>query len=74
MDCGRNGAFNDHLKGTIGADFFGGDDNTFYGRLKSSKTVFAELRSVSEISADWQEDAMMQNIVRNEAQSRSYSM
>lgn len=37
-------AFTDRLKGTVGADIFRGDRNTFFGRLRDSTGAFAELK------------------------------
>ncbi|HEX9391762.1 MAG TPA: DUF1302 family protein [Usitatibacteraceae bacterium] len=37
-------AFNDQWKGTVGAEFYGGANNTQFGGLKSNRGVFAELR------------------------------
>ncbi len=36
-------AFTDKLKGTIGADYYAGPDDSFFGRLEDNRTVFAEL-------------------------------
>lgn len=37
-------SFNDHWKGSIGANLFRGEDNTFYGRLRDNSTVFMEIK------------------------------
>ncbi|MES2152499.1 MAG: DUF1302 family protein [Pseudomonadota bacterium] len=37
-------AFNDHWKGTIGAEYYSGADDTQFGSLKASRGAFAELR------------------------------
>ena len=37
-------AFNDHWKGTVGAEFYLGAENTQFGGLKSNRGIFAELR------------------------------
>lgn len=37
-------ALTDHVKATIGGEFYRGADATFFGRLKRNKGVFAELR------------------------------
>lgn len=37
-------AFNDHWKGTIGAEFYHGAQDTQFGGLKANRGVFAELR------------------------------
>lgn len=37
-------AFSDHWKGTIGAEFYSGADDTQFGNLKASRGVFAEFR------------------------------
>ena len=37
-------AFNDHWKGTVGAEFYLGAENTQFGGQKSNRGVFAELR------------------------------
>jgi hypothetical protein len=37
-------AFNDHWKGTIGGEFYGGEDDTQYSSLKLNRGAFAELR------------------------------
>jgi hypothetical protein len=37
-------AFTDQWKGTLGADIFRGSDNTFYGRLRSNSSLFAEIK------------------------------
>ena len=37
-------SFNDHWKGTLGANLFRGEDNTFYGRLHDNSAVFVEIR------------------------------
>ncbi|MGH8536353.1 MAG: hypothetical protein ACREXM_07760 [Gammaproteobacteria bacterium] len=37
-------AFSDHLKGTIGAQYYQGGDDTVFGALDRNRNVFAELR------------------------------
>ncbi len=37
-------AFNDHWRGSLGANLFRGDGNTFFGLLKNRSAVFAEMR------------------------------
>lgn len=37
-------AFTDQIKGTIGGEFYYGDADTAYGRLKQNRGMFAELR------------------------------
>jgi len=37
-------AFSDHWRGSLGANLFRGDKNTFFGLLKNRSSVFAELR------------------------------
>jgi hypothetical protein len=37
-------AFTDHIKGTIGAEFYTGGSQTVFGQLKPNQNVFAELR------------------------------
>ncbi len=37
-------AFNDQLKGTLGADILRGGNNTFYGRLRNNSSLFAEMK------------------------------
>ena len=37
-------AFDDHWKGTLGANLYRGDPNTFFGMLRYVSTVFGELR------------------------------
>lgn len=37
-------AFDDRFKGTLGGEIYTGADDTFYGRLKRNRTVFAEMR------------------------------
>lgn len=37
-------AFDDHWKGTLGANLYRGDPNTFFGMLRYLSTVFGELR------------------------------
>jgi hypothetical protein len=36
-------AFTDHFKGIIGAEYFGGDDASFFGSLRDNRAVFAEV-------------------------------
>lgn len=37
-------AISDHLKVTVGAELYGGESDSFFGRLKETSTGFAELR------------------------------
>jgi hypothetical protein len=37
-------AFNDQFKGILGAEFYGGDPKSFFGRLKDISSGFAEIR------------------------------
>ena len=37
-------SFDDHWKGTLGANLFHGDSNTFFGLLQDRSTVFGEIR------------------------------
>ena len=37
-------SFDDHWKGTLGANVFRGDSNTFFGLLQDRSAVFAEMR------------------------------
>ncbi len=37
-------AFTDHVKGTVGAEYYTGADETFFGQLKRNRGAFAELR------------------------------
>lgn len=37
-------AFDDHLKGSVGGNLFGGEERAFYARVKDNSTVFAELK------------------------------
>jgi hypothetical protein len=37
-------AFTDHVKATIGAELYRGEDDTFFGRVRRNQGAFAEMR------------------------------
>ena len=37
-------AFNDNIKGTLGLDIYRGESNTFFGQLRKSSLLFAEMK------------------------------
>lgn len=37
-------AFSDHIKGSLGADIYRGESNTFFGQLRNSSLLFAEMK------------------------------